>query len=342
MGCDEAAPEVATIRPVRAVVAEPVDISDALSQTGEIQARYETELGFRIDGKIIARPVDIGAKVNKGDLLARLDDETTKNEVQSAKAGLASAEAELNRARAEEGRQAILLKDGFTTQQHYETAVRDRQTAEAQRASAEAKLTLAQEHFAYTELRAEVDGIITAVFAEAGQVIAAGQRVLRIADLREREAVFDVPEVTFRLVPHDPAVEVSLVSDPAIKVVGRVRYAAPQADPTTRTYAVRISLPNASAEMRLGATVKGRVELPVQNVIGLPGVALFEEDGNPAVWVFDRTSGTVHLKRVTVLRFDSERVFLSAGVEKGDVVVTAGAHLLRPSERVRLLATAEQ
>ncbi|HWO86059.1 MAG TPA: efflux RND transporter periplasmic adaptor subunit, partial [Stellaceae bacterium] len=107
-------------------------------------------------------------------------------------------------------------------------------------------MTLARENLGYTELHSEGDGIVTAVYAEAGQVVAAGQHVVRVAEPREREAVFDVPEVAFRLVPHDPEVEVTLVGDPAVKVVGRVRYTAPRADPTTRTYAVRVSLPNAT------------------------------------------------------------------------------------------------
>ncbi len=262
--------------------------------------------------------------------------------MQSAQAGLAATEAELTRAQAEEARQSALLKDGFTTKQRYDTAVHDLQTAEAPRDSAQGKLTLARENLGYTELHSEVDGIVTAVYAEAGQVLAGGQHVLRVAEPREREAVFDVPEVAFRLVPHDPQVEVTLVTDPGVKVIGRVRYTAPQADPTTRTYAVQVSLPNAAPEMRLGATVQGRVELPTQNVVGLPRSALFEKDGKPAMWVFDPGNGTVQLRPVTVLRFDLNRVLLSARVEKGDMVVTAGAHLLRPGEQVRLLAAAPQ
>jgi len=340
--CDEPVKPTPPIRPVRAITAEPLDIGDALSQTGEIQARYETDLGFRIGGQILARPVDVGSVIKTGDLLARLDAQTAKNQMQSAQAALAAAEAELTRARAEESRQSALLKDGFTTKQRYDTAIRDLQTAEAQRDSAQAKLTLARENLGYTELHSEVDGIVTATYAQAGQVVAAGQRVVRVAETGEREAVFNVPEVAFRLVPHDPQVEVALVIDPTIKVVGRVRYVAPQADPTTRTYDVRVSLPNAPLEMRLGATVKGRVELPTQNVVGLPGSALFEQDGKPAVWIVDRTSGTVHLRPVTVLRFDADRVLLSSGLDKGDIVVTAGAHLLRSNEQVRLLATARQ
>jgi RND family efflux transporter MFP subunit len=177
-GCDEPAAPAAAIRPVRAVTVEPVDIGQALSQTGEIQPRYETDLGFRIGGQILARPVDVGSVIGRGDLLARLDDQRARSQMQSAQAGLAAAEAELTRAQAEEARQSALLKDGFSTKQRYETAVRDLRTAEAQRDSAQAKLTLARENLGCTELHSEVDGIVTAVYAEAGLVVAAGQYVL--------------------------------------------------------------------------------------------------------------------------------------------------------------------
>ena len=134
--CDEPAAPAAAIRPVRAVTVEPLDVGQALSQTGEIQPRYETDLGFRIGGEILARPVDVASVIGRGDLLARLDDQRARSQMQSAQAGLAAAEAELTRAQAEEARQSALLKDGFSTKQRYETAVRDLQTAEAQRDSA--------------------------------------------------------------------------------------------------------------------------------------------------------------------------------------------------------------
>jgi RND family efflux transporter MFP subunit len=200
--------------------------------------------------------------------------------MQSAQAGLAAAEAELTRAQAEEARQSALLKDGFSTKQRYETAVRDLQTAEAQRDSAQAKLTLARENLGYTELHSEGDGIVTAVYAEAGQVVAAGQHVLRVAEPLEREAVFDVPEVAFRLVPHDPEVEVTLVADPAVKVVGRVRSLYRPAGRSDDAHLRRAGL-IAQCATRLGATVTGRVELPAQKVVGLPGSAFFEGTASP-------------------------------------------------------------
>ena len=156
--CDEPAPPAAAIRPVRVVTVEPLDVGQALSQTGEIQPRYETDLGFRIGGQILAQPVDVGSVIGRGDLLARLDDQRARSQIQSAQAGLAAVEAELTRAQAEEARQSALLKDGFTTKQRYDTAVRDLQTAEAQRDSAQAKLTLTRENLGYTELHSEVDG----------------------------------------------------------------------------------------------------------------------------------------------------------------------------------------
>ena len=139
--CDEPAAPAAALRPVRVVTVEHLDIGQALSQTGEIRPRYETDLAFRIGGQILARPVDVGSVIGRGDLLARLDDQRAKSQMQSAQAGLAAAEAELTRAQAEEARQSALLKDGFTTKQRYDTAVRDLQTAEARRDSAQAKLT---------------------------------------------------------------------------------------------------------------------------------------------------------------------------------------------------------
>jgi RND family efflux transporter MFP subunit len=143
-------------------------------------------------------------------------------------------------------------------------------------------------------------------------------------------------------VPPDAAVEVSLTRDKRVSTVGKIRYASPQADPTTRTHTLRVSLSDAPPEMRLGSTVTARVILPGQTVIELPGAALFEQEGKPAVWVFDRAAATVALQAVTVLRYESGTVLLSSGLNQGDIVVTAGVHVLRPGQKVRLLAEAIQ
>jgi biotin carboxyl carrier protein len=200
--CDEPAPPAAAIRPVRVVTVEPLMSVKLYPRPARSSRDTKPIWVFGSAGKFSPGPSMSARSSQRGDLLARLDDQRARSQLQSAQAGLAAAEAELTRAQAEEARQSALLKDGFTTKQRYDTAVRDLQMAEAQRDSAQAKSTLARENLGYTELHSEVDGIVTAVYAEAGQVVAAGQHVLRVAEPREQKAVFDVPEGAFRLVPH--------------------------------------------------------------------------------------------------------------------------------------------
>jgi RND family efflux transporter MFP subunit len=248
-GCDQPKKEAKPIRPVRTVTVAPIDISETLSQTGDIQARTETDLGFRIDGKIIERPVDVGSTVQKGDVIARLDDQPARNRVQAAQAAVASAEAEVVRAQGQENRQSILLKDGFTTRQLYDIALRDLQTARAQLDSARSQLDLAKQNLGYAELHADMAGVITEVFAASGQVVAAGQKVVRLADPTTLEAVFGVPAAAFSQVPDDAKIEIVLASDPRIHARGELRYVSPQADPVTRTYLVRVGLVSPPPEM---------------------------------------------------------------------------------------------
>lgn len=339
-GCDEPEKKAEPIRPVRALTVTPRQVSESFSHVGEIQARTEVDIGFRIEGKVVHRPVDVGSEVRKGDLLARLDDQPQRNRLRSAQAALAAAEAEHGRTEAEASRQSALLSGGYTTKQRHETAIRDVQTAQAQLDSARAQVSLAQDNIGYAELHADADGVITGVYADAGQVVSAGQKVVRIADPREREAVFGVPATVFPLVPSNAPVEVALTGDRRISTTGKVRYVSPQADPVTRTYTVRVSLPAPPPEMRLGATISGSIKLPGQEVVELPGVALFEEGGKPAVWIYDPANGAVKLKLVLVLRYEAATVLLSGGLAQGDVVVTAGVHVLRPGQKVRLLAEA--
>ncbi|MFN4090976.1 MAG: efflux RND transporter periplasmic adaptor subunit [Alphaproteobacteria bacterium] len=336
-GClDEEAPEP-VVRPVRAATVQADFIPDTIQQTGDIRSRDEIPVGFRIGGKVTARPIDIGAVVRPGDLIARLDPEHERSRMRAAAAAVAAARAELVRAGGEESRQRAVIEKGFITRTSYDTALRNLQTARAHLEAAEAELALTEQTLGYTELRAEIEGVVTATGATPGQVVAAGQMVARIARIDEREAVFEIAENLFRRVPRDPVVTVELVGDPDIRTTGRVRYVSPQADPLTRTYTVRVSLPDAPPEMRLGTTIRGHVALPAEPAIALPGPALLEREGRPAVWVFDAASGTVDLRTVAVRRYDAERVIVTDGIEAGDVVVTAGVHTLRPGQRVRLL-----
>jgi RND family efflux transporter MFP subunit len=342
-GCDRKAPPAPDIRPVRAITVEPGANAELTSITGEVRARYESDLGFRIDGKIIDRPVDVGSTVKKGDVLARLDPQLRQQDLQSAKADAASARATLAKDRAAEDRQAKLLKDGYATRASYDDAVASLQASQSQVDSTAARLRQAEDNLGYTQLLADADGVITTVTGNIGQVVSAGQAVVRLAQPGEREGVFNVSEVALGSASRTaPPVTVALASNPSIKVVGAVRYVSPQADPTTRTYEVRVSLPAAPPEMRLGATVTGSVAFDTTGIVELPGSALFEQDGKPAVWIVDTKAGTVSLRPVSVSRYTGDRIALNGGLNKGDVVVTAGVQKLLPGQKVRLLNAAPQ
>src|SRR6266478_7280812 len=259
------------IRPVRTVTVEPREGGDTVSLTGEIQPRYQADIGFRVNGKIFQRPVDVGTQVKKGDLLARLDPQQYRQDFEVAKAEVATAEAEETRSEAQEWRQRELLKNGNTTRVQYDQALKTFKTAQAQLDSARARQVQASENLDYTELKADHDGVITTVGADPGQVVSAGQMVVRLAQPGEREAVFNIAEGAFKNRPKDPTVTVHLVSNPEIETEGQVRYVSPQADPATRTYTVRVSLPDAPPQMRLGANVVGSVTLDQTPVATIPG-----------------------------------------------------------------------
>ena len=331
----KAAPQA--VRPVRTVTVELQEGGEKVSLTGEIQPRYQADLGFRVNGKILERPVDVGTPVKKGEVLARLDPQQYKQDLEVAKSEIAVAEAEVTRSQAQEYRQRELLKNGNTTRVQYDQALKTFKTAQAQLDSAQAKQIQASENLGYTDLKADNDGVITAIGADAGQVVSAGQMVVRLAQAGEREGVFNIAEGTFKTRPKDPTVVVHLVSNPQIEVAGKVRYISPQADPATRTYTVRISLPDAPPQMRLGANVVGTVTLDQGQTVTIPGSALFQKEGKPAVWLVEKDN-TVQLKPITVQRYQDDTVIVGDGLAKGDVVVTAGVQKLLPGQKVSLLA----
>src|SRR5215831_4587283 len=324
------------VRPVRTVTVAMQEGGEKVSLTGEIQPRYQADLGFRVSGKILERPADVGTEVKKGDLLARLDPQQYRQDFEVAKAEVTKADAEVTRSQAQEYRQRELLKNGHTTQVAYDQALKTFKTAQAEADAASARQVQASENLGYPELKADNDGVISAIGADPGQVVSAGQMVVRLAQPGEREAVFNVAEATFKNPQKNPTVAVELVSNPEIKASGKVRYVSPQADPTTRTYTVRVSLPDAPPQMRLGANVVGSVTVNEGRVVSIPGSALFQKDGQPAVWLVTK-DGTVELKPVTVARYQGDAVVVGSGLAQGDVVVTGGVQKLLPGQKVRLM-----
>src|SRR5690242_391634 len=336
-GCQKEEKAAATpIRPVRTVTVELQEGGEKVSLTGEIQPRYQADLGFRVNGKILERPVDVGTEVKKDDLLARLDPQQYRQDLEVAKAEVAKAEAEVARSQAQEYRQRELLKNGHTTQVAYDQALKTFKTAQAEADATRARQVQASENLGYTELRADNNGVISATGADPGQVVSAGQMVVRLAQPGEREGVFNIAEGAFKKRPTDPTVTVHLVSNSEVETAGKVRYVSPQADPATRTYTARVSLPDAPPEMRLGANVVGTVTLDQGQTVSIPGSALFQKDSKPAVWLVEKDK-TVQLKPITVQRYQGDSVVVGDGLAQGDVVVTAGVQKLLPGQKVALM-----
>lgn len=337
-GCGETAPRSAEVRPVRTVVVEPQTVEDDRRVVGEVRPRFESELGFRVAGKVTARLVDVGTAVKKGAVLARLDQQDYRNKLKAAEADHAAAQAALTESQGAENRLARLLATGTTTRSTYDAALKNFRTAEAKLASARAALQLARDELGYADLHAEFDGVVTAVGAEPGQVVGSGRMIVRLARPEDKDAVFAVAEAAFgdRRAKERPEVTVALLSNPAIVAAGTVREIAPVADPATRTYQVKVSLRDPPEEMRFGGSVVASRKSAGAPVVVLPGSAMFDRAGQPAVWVVDPAAGVVGLKDIVVARYETDRVIVGEGLSRGDIVVIAGVNRLRESQKVRL------
>lgn len=323
-------------RPVRSITVAPINDGEEIVQTGEIQPRYETSLGFRIDGRVATRVVDVGATVRPGQVIATLDDRDVRNELRAAEAELRSAQTAESLAKVALERQQTLLAKDIVAQARVDEADANWSGAKARREAAEASLSNARNKLTYTSLTADRAGIVTAVGANAGQVVASGQMVATVASTDEREAVFSVSETLVLNAPPDLDVAVALVTDPAVKRIGHVREISPTADPVTRSYRVRISLPDAPAEMGFGATVTGRVVVPTGQLITVPATAIANQGDSPAVYTVDASTATLVRKPVTVARYTGPNAVIASGLAAGDRVVTAGVSKLRPGQKIAL------
>jgi RND family efflux transporter MFP subunit len=340
-GCGKPAATTSEARPVRTVTVEGGTQGETVSLTGQVRAKDEVSLAFRIDGRMIERPVNVGDVLKGGQVVARLDPQNQQNELRSAQANVSSAEAALKQAQLTFGRQQQLLKEGWTPRARFDEAEQALRTAEAQVDSARAQLRITQDRLSYTELVADAPGAVTAVGAEPGEVVRTGQMIVDLAREGGRDAVFDVPEQLIRTGPRDPVVEIALTNDPRVTATGRVREVAPQADPDTRTFQVKVGITNPPQDMQLGSTVTGRIKLSAPPGVEVPASALTQANEHPAVWVFDPHSQTVSLRSVDVLRYDPTSIVVSQGLQTGEIVVTAGVQTLRPGQKVRLLGEAQ-
>ena len=332
--------EIPQPRPVRTVTAARLAAGDSVVLTGHIQAEDEASMAFRIGGRMIERRVNVGDRVQPAEVLAKLDPQNEVNALRSVQATLAAAQAHLTQARAAFERQRTLLAQGHTPRAQFDLAEKALHTAQAQVDDRQVQMRIAADRVSYTILHADAAGTITARGAEPGEVVQAGQMIVQIARREGRDAVFDVPAQVLRAAPRDAQVTIRLTDDPAVTAVGRVREIAPQADPVTRTFQVKVGLTDPPAAMRLGATVSGRVQMDTAPVIAIPASALTELNRQPAVWIVDPAKNTVSLRNIELLRFDPGTVVVAHGLDTGDIVVTAGVQALHPGQKVRLLGPA--
>lgn len=331
---DSAAPEA---RPVRSIVAVPHESDVQIALTGRIEAEDEVTLGFRISGRISDNNLKLGDRVEAGQTLARLESQNEQNALRTAQADLGAAQAQLTQARNHFERQDALLRDGWTTRANHDRASQELQTAQSKVDSAEAQLKAAHDQVGFTELKADAPGVVTAVGPGTGEVVQAGQMIAKLARKDGRDAVFDLPAQMIRST--EPDIAVSLTGDPAVMANGRVREIAPQADPVTRTFEVKVGLTDPPPAMRLGATVTGRMGVESVSVIEIPAASLTRFNRQPAVWIVDPSSHRVSIRNVEVLRYDPARVAVSGGLDSGELVVSAGVQALHPGQKVRLLGS---
>ncbi|WP_445494767.1 efflux RND transporter periplasmic adaptor subunit [Pseudomonas sp. 8(2025)] len=333
-GCQEEKRAQEAPRPVRTIIAKPGVIGEEVAQTGEIRAHIETDLAFRIAGRIATRNVDVGVAVAKGQLLASLDPNDVQNEVRVAEAEVRSAEAAEEFARSGLDRQRMLFDKQFVARARVDEAAANWRAANARLNVAKTGLLTARNKLSYTELRAPDAAIVSGVMVNTGQVVDAGQLAIKLASTHERDAVFNVSERLYTSVISDVQVEVALVSDPKIKVIGSIRDVSPTADAATRTYRVRIALPQTPPAMTLGATVTGRLLLPGKALFILPATSLTSEEGKPAVFVVQPSDHVLIRKPVVVTRFTATQALIESGLTEGDAVVTAGVSKLRAGQKV--------
>jgi RND family efflux transporter MFP subunit len=341
-GCtSESAPYVAVPQPVRAASVTYSAAADARSYTGTIKPRYESDLGFRVAGKIVERLVNIGDVVTPGMTLARLDASDYRLSVESAEAELNAAQSSLKQTEADEKRYAALNEKKWVSDANYEQkkATADEARGRVERASR--ALALAKNQVTYTDLVATEAGVITALPVEAGQVVSAGQLIARVARLDELEAVVSIPESRIDG-ERNAAATVTLWADGDRNYAAKLREISPQAHPATRTYQARYSLLKPDAAITLGKTAT--VHLASQGAgerAKLPLAAVFRDQGQASVWLIDEAHGRLIKKSVEISAWTETSAIISGGLTAGQKIVAAGVHKLDAGIPVRIVEVAQ-
>lgn len=335
-GCSKPVEKPEDIRPVRAIqlTADNVDVVAEFS--GEVRARVESRLGFRVGGKIVARKVDVGTVVKRGQILMQLDPQDLQLAQAQSNAGLKAAESNRDLARAELKRYQELREKNFVSQAVLDGKETTYKAAQAIYEQASAGYKNQSNQTGYTTLLSDVDGVVTSVDAEVGQVVGAGNPVVRVADLGEKEIVIGIPEDKVDTVRRISDVRVRIWARPNEAIPGKIRELSPIADPATRTFTAKVSIPTAPPDVKLGMTAYVTFAAKTRNaMIKVPLTALLQEKATTAVWVVE--NGAVKLVPVQVAGPAGNDILLAGGVTPGQTIVTAGVNLLKPGQKVKIL-----
>jgi RND family efflux transporter MFP subunit len=330
----EAPPE--PVRPVLSIKVQALNEETLGRFAGSIQARYESNTGFRVGGRIASRNVDVGAEVDKGTLLATLDPSDQQNQLRSAQGDLAKVEAQLINAQANARRQQALFDRGVGAQAQLDVAQTDLKTTQASLDQARAAVSQSKDQLAYTELRSDHKAVVTAWNAEAGQVVTAGQQVVTLAQPDIKEAVIDLPDTLVDQIPADVVFLVAAQLDPSINTTATIREIEPQAQSATRTRRARLTLADTPPGFRLGTAISVTLSSAIKPRIELPATALQEVDGKTRIWVIDPQSKTVAPREVSLVSRTASTIVLAGGVKSGERVVSAGVNSLQPGQAVKL------
>ena len=333
--CSRPVEKVEEIRPVRAMVVAAGTGKTIIELAGEIQPRYESQLGFRVGGKLIARKVEVGTLVKRGQVLMQLDPLDLQLAQSQAKAAVSATESTLALAKADLDRYRELRQKNFVSQALLDAKEAAYKSAIASHEQANAGLKVQANQSSYSTLYADADGVITAVQAEVGQVVAAGTPVVKLARTAEKEVRVSIPEDQIEVLRQVTDLAVKTWANSKVAISGRLRELSPIADPATRTYTAKISLPRAGPEIRLGMTATVQFAAPALPGIHLPMTALVNSKEGTAVWVVE--SGVVKLVPVQVVSATGTDVLIAQGLSAGQSVVTAGVNQLRPGQKVSLL-----
>jgi len=320
-GCGAEQPTEKNHPRVRVQQVQSSEFAASVTLTGDVQARVQTDLSFRVGGKIIQRMVDVGDRVAARQVLARLDPKDLQTNVDSANAAVFAEQARVKQTSAAFVRQQKLLPKGYTSQSDYD--------------SAQAQLANAREQLGYTALVAEVPGVITARQAEVGQVMQATQPIFSLAQDGERDAVFNVYESLVMQPPGQETIHIALLDNPKVTTTGKVREVTPVVSAQSGTVQVKVKLDSLPAGMELGSVVSATARANAKASVVLPWSALAKDLRDPAVWLVG-ADGKAQLHKVKVGRYLTGKVIISEGLEGGEQVVVAGGQLLYPGVPVEI------